>query len=126
MPCFEDGGSHALGLPSWVSDCPSFTDIKRHSNSPPSPIPRGVHRLPAISQLRKHDGAPDEYVKFQITEYFPARQSYRELYFAEETDTSSEILVKFSRRCLAGGTGLRWNIRTCLIQRSSRRGLRSW
>ena len=77
-----------------------IADINRHSNNPPSRIPPGVHRLPAISQLSKH-GVSNEFVRFQIKEYFfDTWQSHRGLYIAdmpEDTGSTSIILVKFSR-----------------------------
>lgn len=76
-----------------------LADIQRYSNTPPTPILPETHRLPAVTRLRKH-GAVDDYVEFQIQEYFGTRQPYRELYMAEaptDADDYSMILVKFSR-----------------------------
>ncbi|KAJ2932852.1 hypothetical protein H1R20_g4247, partial [Candolleomyces eurysporus] len=74
-------------------------DVELHLNTPSSPITNGTYRLPATSKLCSY-GSPDGYIEFEIMQYHPSRQSYRQLYLAHARsgrDVKNLILVKFSR-----------------------------
>ncbi|TEB27973.1 hypothetical protein FA13DRAFT_1736172 [Coprinellus micaceus] len=77
-----------------------LADVELHLKTPLPPIPNGAHRLPAISRLLKRGPGPSAYVEFEIEDYYPSRQSYRQLYYARYRggeDVETLILVKFSR-----------------------------
>ncbi|KAJ2935505.1 hypothetical protein H1R20_g1589, partial [Candolleomyces eurysporus] len=74
-------------------------DVELRLNTPSSPITNGTYRLPAISKLCSY-GSPNGYIEFEIVQYHPSRQSYRQLYLAQARsggDVKNLILVKFSR-----------------------------
>jgi hypothetical protein len=74
-----------------------LADVELHLKTPPPPIPNGAYRLPAVSKLHKHGPGSSGYIEFEIEEYYPSRQSYRQLYNARVHSGGDAILVKFSR-----------------------------
>ena len=68
------------------------------NNLPAVPIPARARRFPAVSKLPKYPPSPDNYLTFEIRDFFPDRQPYRHLYVAEMPGADKQlILIKFSR-----------------------------
>ena len=87
----------AFIVASVLLDC-ILEDSTKYTVCPPPEIPPRYHKYPPISRLpyfsKSKDTRSQEFVNFEIRDFYPARESYHWLYVTM-TSEGKEILVKF-------------------------------